>query len=145
MIKLSSEEKLFLLRVLAYEFPGAKESDDANWLVVEIEAADGSLSWCAKGAFLRTHELVALHKWLGTIASNKKVGSEVSFTEGELAFRFEPENELVVVLDFEFHPKGSNYDYANDLAFSMRFHMPDVKLSSLISDLEREIKKFPVR
>lgn len=145
MIKLSCEDKLFLLRVLAYEFPGAKESDDANWLVVEIEAADASMSWSAKGAFLRAHELVALHKWLGTIASNNKVGSEISFTEGELAFRFEPENELIVVLDFEFHPKGSNYDYANDLAFSIRFHISDVELFSLISDLEREIKKFPVR
>ena len=145
MIELSCEGKFFLLEVRAYEFPSAQEPDDANWLVVEVEVADGRLCWKAKGAFLRAHELISLYQWLDAIENNKGFASKISFTEGELAFSFESEDELVVRLDFGLHPRGSEYDYANDGAFSMRFHISNVGISSLKRGLEEDIKRFPIR
>lgn len=145
MIKLLCEERSFLLRVLAYEFPEAKESDDASWLVIEIEVEDNGTYWCSRGAFMRAHELVAIHQWLGTIVSGNKAVSEISFTEGELAFRFEPNNGLIIFLDFALHPKGCRYDYANDVAFSMHFRVSDIEISLLMKNIEEDIKKFPIR
>lgn len=145
MIKLFCEEKLFLLKVVGYEFPYAKESDDANWLVIEVEAFDGPLRWSARGAFLRAHELVAISQWLDSIEKNKKIASRMSFTEGELEFGFEPRDKLFILLDYGLHPKGVEYDYANDVAFSMRFHVSDVVISLLKKAIDMEIKKFPIR
>ncbi|WP_131199150.1 WapI family immunity protein [Phytopseudomonas dryadis] len=145
MIKLLCEERSFLLRVLACEFPEAKEPDDAGWLVIEVEAEDKGAYWRSRGAFIRAQELVALYQWLGAIVSGNKAVSEISFTEGELVFRFEPNDGLIIFLDFALHPKGCRYDYANDVAFSMRFRVSDIEISFLMKNIEEDIKKFPMR
>jgi len=98
----------FELIVFGYEYPDSQEIDDANWLVVGIKVTENNgISWEAKDSCLRTFELANLRDWLYSILNNRATRSSISFTENELAFRYEPEGKIDIVLDFNFHPTAS--------------------------------------
>lgn len=145
MLKLSCGERRLSISVLGYEFPGAKESDDASWVKVKIDAADGDLCWSAEGPFLRVHEILAIYEWLSAVESDTALVSELSFTEGELAFGFARDNCIIVYLDCAFHPKASAYSYVDDAAFQMRFNLSNTEISSLIESVAICVRDFPAR
>ncbi|WP_139159435.1 hypothetical protein [Pseudomonas argentinensis] len=145
MLELSSGERRISISVLGYEFPGAKEPDDASWVKIKVDAVDGDLCWSAKGPFLRTHEILALYEWLSAIESGATLDSELSFTEGELAFRFARDNCMVVYLNYALHPKGSAYSYSDDAAFQVHFQLSGTDISSLIESVAICVGDFPVR
>lgn len=112
---LRAKGKRFEMEVLGYELPSAIGYDDANWLNIKIRASDQYQSWEASDNCLLTYELIELKQWLERISEGKKVDSHISFLEGELAFEVNNDNnELIVELNFNFHPKGGSYKYGDD-------------------------------
>jgi hypothetical protein len=148
MMKIFEGEKSFALDVLDYEFPGAQEYYDANWLNVKIEASDESYAWIATDSCLLTTELKELCAWLRSLDDNSEEELLLEFMEGELKFKHDPAEELLkVILDFSFHPKGEKFVYGDggDSEYEMCFHTEKFKRNGLIKSLEKLLGAFPVR
>jgi hypothetical protein len=143
---LVGRDKRFELKILSHEFPGSGSYHDRNWLNVSISVQDGDLSWSAEDSCLLSYELVRLRDWVANLFHNEK--SEIFFTENELGFLFDKRNsELTIILDFNFHPKGRNYQYGEggDDEHLLSFKMDERKLKALLSDIDGWISKFPVK
>nr|BFD41362.1 hypothetical protein FFPRI1PSEUD_28610 [Pseudomonas sp. FFPRI_1] len=145
MIDICDENKRFSLEVCSYEFPSASDSDDANWLLVEVQVEDGEgVSWSAKEACLRTFELVELLDWFRSVLVGR-LEKGIYFTEGELAFSYLADKILCVSLDFGFHPKGLDYVYGVDCEKLVKFSIDQKTISGVIKGLELSVSKFPIR
>lgn len=145
MIDLFDKGNKFSLKVKGYEFPGAQDELDANWLVVSIDVEHkAGESWSACGPYLRTHELLGLLRWLRSLKTGVPP-SRIAFTEGELAFSYLGDKQLTVIFDFNFHPKGAAYDYSSDREFSLPFNVDNKGLANLIRSVEETIREFPER
>ena len=145
MIELFDRGNKFKLDVQSYEFPGSKDELDANWLVVGIEVdQNGGISWSERGPYLRTCELVGFLGWLKSLHGNVEA-SRIEFIEGELAFEYTDDMRLGVILDFNFHPKGQDYDYSSDHEFSLYFKITEKQRADLIRAVEQLIKEYPER
>ena len=145
MIDLFDKGNKFSLKVKGYEFPGAQDELDANWLVVSIDVEHkAGEPWRACGPYLRTNELLRLLRWLRSLKAGVQP-SRIAFTEGELAFSYLGDMQLAVILDFNFHPKGAAYDYSSDRGFSLRVNVDDKGLGNVIRSVEEAIREFPER
>ncbi len=145
MIFLHDGDKSFCLNVLGYEFAGATDASDANWLDVEVivDQARGD-SWRQHGPYLQTFELNKFLSWLELIGVASSA-SRISFLEGELAFEYTNESKLLVWLDFNFHPKGVKYNYSEDSEYSLDFLCDQSVLNDLIVGVRKMIGDYPVR
>ena len=143
MLKLRGRDGEITLEVSNYEFPELPNNyDDANWLTVHLQATDYDVDWEAFDSCLLTYELAMMRDWLLSIDLEKQ--SELTFLEGELWLRY-LNRELYVYLDFAFHPKGKDYDYANDEPeFYMRFDL-EYAVENLIKFIDETFEKYPER
>ncbi|MGE8412840.1 MAG: hypothetical protein ACN6QY_10810 [Pseudomonas sp.] len=145
MIDICDGDKRFSLKVCSYEFPFASDSDDANWLSVEVQVEDGDgVEWSAKEACLRTFELVELLDWFRSILVGR-IKKEIYFTEGELGFSYVADKTLCVSFDFGFHPKGLNYEYGVDCEKLVSFSIDKKIICNIVEELEVLVSKFPIR
>lgn len=143
-MKIVDNSATFELSILGYEYPYSPNKDDANWLMVGINITDqNELSWSAKDNCLRTFELIKLKDWLYSIQNDMSSNSTISFTENELAFRYESPGIFKVVLDFNFHPKGVNYNYDDDTEYVICFIVNEKHLISLRKSVNDYIMRFP--
>lgn len=144
---LRARGKSFEMEVLGYEFPSAIDYDDANWLNIKIRASDKDQSWEASDSCLLTYELIELKQWLERISKGEKVDPHIYFLEGELAFEFNSnDNELIVELNFNFHPKGGSYKYGDegDKKYLISFPMEKGNLNAYES-INRFLEDYPER
>lgn len=74
-----------------------------------------------------------------------KINLSPFFLEGELAFSYLGDKQLTVILDFNFHPKGTACDYSSDREFSLPFNVDNIGLANLIRSVEETIREFPER
>lgn len=145
MIRLYDVDKSFSLKVQGYEFASATEGSDANWLDIEIIVAqECGESWRQHGPYLQTFELNELVSWLELISEAPKA-SRINFLEGELAFEYTDDSTLTVWLDFNFHPKGKEYDYSKDSEYSLVFLCSQSVLEGLILGVRKMARSYPVR
>jgi hypothetical protein len=147
MLRLRNGGASFELDVERYEFDAAMDYDDANWLIVKIVCSDQQHQWSATDSCLLTYELKELYSWLESLKSLLVEKSSISFLEGELAFEYEKNTDILsVVLNFKFHPKGSSFQYGEDGddKYVMNFQTSDY-LSQLLLDIKALIDKFPER
>lgn len=139
-MKFTNNSSTLCLEILGYEYPNSHDKFDSNWLSVSVEVTAGNDYWKAKDASLRTFELVNLRSWLLAIINENPISNEINFTENELAFRYEY-GKLIVILDFNFHPKGDDYDEDNEYCFEVKLTLKG--LSKIIEELSEYIDKFP--
>jgi hypothetical protein len=147
MLKIKDKGLSFVMNVQGYEYPNAMDYHDANWLVVKIKSNDQSNSWEAKDSCLLTYELEELKNWLISIDEGVDVSPDIKFTEGELSFYFDKDKYILTAgLDFNFHPKGSNYNYKDggDSQYKLVFPMIN-KIPDVIRSLGELIDKYPER
>lgn len=145
MIRLYDVDKSFSLKVRGYEFAGATEESDANWLDIEIIVAqECGESWRQHGPYLQTFELNKLVSWLELISEAPKA-SRINFLEGELAFEYTDDSTLIVWLDFNFHPEGKEYDYSKDSECSLVFLCSQSVLDGLILGVRKMARNYPIR
>ncbi|MCU7859701.1 MAG: hypothetical protein KZQ86_07685 [Candidatus Thiodiazotropha sp. (ex Lucinoma kastoroae)] len=144
-MKLVDPHKSFELKIRGYEFEKSSSYHDMNWLTVFIDVSVNGVSWQAEDNCLLAYELEALKEWLGKV--NDKPWSEIMFTENEICFEYDKKSEvLTIVLDFNFHPKGKEYDYqGGEEECRLSFVMDERKLDALKMDIRRLLKKYPVR
>ncbi len=147
MLKLQHDNKLFEFNVVSYQYPKSTDYDDANWLIVSISASDAVNSWEAEDSCLLTTELQELRHWLFSSSSKEKENNSISFLEGELEFEYcGQKDELSVILDFSFHPKGDKYDYAGgEEEYKMMFNMSKEAIDKALASLDVLIDKYPER
>jgi hypothetical protein len=145
MIRLCDFDKSFSLKVRGYEFADATGESDANWLDIEIIVAqECGDSWRQHGPYLQTFELNKLVSWLELISEAPKA-SRISFLEGELAFEYTNDSTLIVWLDFNFHPKGKEYDYSKNSEWSLVFLCSHSVLDGLVLGVRKIARNYPVR
>ncbi|MBT3011098.1 MAG: hypothetical protein N0C84_23980 [Candidatus Thiodiazotropha taylori] len=147
MLRLRSRDASFELDIERYEFDAALDYDDANWLVVKIVGSDQQYQWSATDSCLLTYELKELYDWVSSLGSLIGETSSISFLEGELGFEFEKTtNELSIVLNFNFHPKGRSFQYGEDgdERYIMKFQLSN-GLGHLLLGIKTLIDKFPER
>ena len=142
-MQLSNERSKFEINILGYEFPNSMDKHDANWLSVRLTAANDCLSWGAVDSCLRTFELVKLRDWFESLISGRPTIENLYFTENELGFSFNNDNEVLVKLDFEFHPKSKNYNYDVDEEYVLNFKLDEVNINDFLNSLSKSIEKFP--
>lgn len=135
--------KEFKLEIIGHEFDNATDYHNSNWLKVKINVTDGDLKWSATDDCLLSYELVRLYDWLIHLPLGEE---KIFFTENEIEFRFDKsKNSILVVFDFRFHPKGSQYEHGCDDEYVVSFDMDDRKLKALANDVKKWIEKYPVK
>jgi hypothetical protein len=50
-----------------------------------------------------------------------------------------------VNLDFNFHPNKDKYVYGVDEEYKIHFDLKSLELESILSSLEEDLKKYPIR
>ncbi len=145
MLKLQHGNKSFEFNVVGYQFPKSTDYDDANWLTISVSVSDDDNSWNAIDNCLSTTELQELRHWLFSVRAKGTENSSISFLEGELEFEYcSHNNELVVILDFNFHPKGDKYDYAGgEEEYKVVFDMSEKSIATTLAGLDSLIDKCP--
>ncbi|MCL9768862.1 hypothetical protein NAT47_00355 [Flavobacterium sp. HXWNR69] len=142
---LKQQSVRFELRILDYQFLVSNFIDDLNWLNIEILAEDNFYSWKAKGAFLRTDELVELLNWFEQLYLNHEtINEKLFFLENEISFEYYKElRQISVNLDFNFHPKKEKYVYGQDYEYKLFFELNKLNLEKILLSLRTLILKFP--
>ena len=102
----------------------------------------------AHGPYITTSEIGILKDFFQSLQVKKELRKEktISFWENEIAFKYNPDaNELLIILDFDFHYKGKEYDHESDSEYVMAFVIDDKIVSKSIQQLNEIQSKFPVR
>ncbi len=143
---LTGLDKKFRLEILGYEFSTSEFIEDLNWLNINIDVSSEDFSWQAKGSYLKSNELFEIYNWFITINQEKQIKERLNFLEHELSFSYDKLNrELTIYLDFNFHPKGIEYDYNNDSEYSIIFSLDEINIKSIIKSLKSYTKTYPIR
>ncbi|MCC6627200.1 MAG: hypothetical protein IT340_07330 [Chloroflexi bacterium] len=132
------------LIIYGYQFEQADDVDDANWLVVGVEATDGQTQWAATDAALLTWEVAQLSRWLREVATGNAYTASLAFIEPMLVFAA--------------HGDGASLRVTVTLAYSFRppwlpaFETWQVRLCPSVADvqacaaaLEAALARFPIR
>jgi hypothetical protein len=145
-MNLRQENKIFILKILDYEFKDSNFNEDLNWLNIEIWAQDDYYKWSSKGPFLRVSELKELYNWFNKLENNENEIDKIDFLENEISFQFlKKESRIIINLDFSFHPKKQNYIYGHDHEYKLSFDLNLFEIYKILKDLEQSILKFPER
>ena len=66
------------------------------------------------------------------------VNQRIDFFEGEIAFEFDKnDNLLIVILNFSFHPKGERFEYGKDSEYKLSFPLTSPSIYQLIDSLSK--------
>jgi hypothetical protein len=138
--------KQFSLTINSYEFQFSKFKEDLNWLNITIYAQDDKNRWKNSGAFLSSVELVKLYEWFLTLKNDLSISTRINFLEHELSFSCDRiEQVLIVNLDFNFHPNKDRYVHGVDEEYKIYFNLIVLDLESILSSLEEDLEKYPIR
>lgn len=142
-MQLSNKRNKFEVNILGYEFPNSRDKHDANWLSVRMTAGIDDLSWGAVDSCLRTYELAELRDWFESLVTDRTTIENICFTENELGFSLNNDNEILVKLDFGFHPNGNNYNYDADEEYVLNFKLDEINIIDILNSLSKSIERFP--
>lgn len=142
-MRIKDNKNIFKLKVVGYQYPGAKNIDDRNWLNVQLEVSNRDKTWRLEDPILQTFELAELSKWListeneieflePTISFNKKQLSEQKFLV-RIFFSDECriESEFKLEIDIE---KGR----------FLEFKVSDSALKECSDKLRTSMDKYPI-
>ncbi|KFF11991.1 WapI family immunity protein [Flavobacterium hydatis] len=144
---IKDDYKQFSLTINSYEFQFSNFKEDLNWLNITIYAQDYENRWKSSGAFLNTFELVNLYNWFLALKNDSMLSStRIDFLEHELSFSYKGNEQILIVnLDFNFHPNKDKYVYGVDEEYKINFDLKSLELESILSSLEKDLKKYPIR
>lgn len=139
--------KLFVLRLVGYEFPDLENDDwDSNWLVVAIEVVTPVRKWSFSDPCLLTMEVHNLANWLFALRSGPPPERRIFFTEPNLSFEsdsIDPETaELRVYFACESLPTGVDSDEGE---FFELFVLNRSDIGKAAFTLCRSLEQLPLR
>jgi hypothetical protein len=136
----------FELTVIDYEYSDSPRFLERNGLLVHLRTRHQNHEWTQASPVLSTWEVEMLRDWMHSVVNHKHVSPRITFVEPDLSFSdFSAEKEgydLRLKLSHEAKPA---WQYGDKQPFYLTLS-PDVKqLQNAISDLDRQLKQFPVR
>jgi hypothetical protein len=136
------------LKIHNYEFPDTLNKDyDANWLDICLKIENADWKWETIDPSLLTWDVKALIEWFKTIANNEKPKfTEISNLEPNISFALlneysEKVKKFQIKLDAESRPPFAK----NNAESCFIFNADEAELKRIITELESELEKFPVR
>ena len=136
------------LKIHNYEFPDTLNKDyDANWLDICLKIENPDWKWETIDPSLLTWDVKALIEWFKTIANNEKPKfTEISNLEPNISFALlneysEKVKKFQIKLDAESRPPFAK----NNAESCFIFNADEAELKRIITELENELEKFPVR
>lgn len=137
----------FELTVVRYQFPELTEYWDANWLMMRGVVEHPAGSWNFVDPCMTTTELGTLARWFDSLAVPSSSRTPCIFTEPNLAFELvsDPDPAIAVRFSFESAPSWIRDRNSRLDGVVLRFPLDANDPSRAASDLQAELKRFPVR
>ncbi len=136
------------LKIHNYQFPNTLDKDyDGNWLHIYLKVESKVGHWQTIDPSLLTWDIIELITWFRDIANDiKPEHTEQEFIEPNISFYLlnnysEIEKKFKIKFDLESRPKSA----IDDFEYSVIFKADKDELNRIASDLENELKNFPVR
>jgi hypothetical protein len=138
------------LEVLGYQFPHEKtDSNDANWLLIGLEASNNRGTWRSTDPSLDTSEVSYLAEWLEALSLNHDVESELHFTEPNLSFELVARSDGSVRLrawfELESRPVWARSAFVGDRDANVDLTVPVRDLKAAADSLRADLRRFPAR
>lgn len=149
MILKSTDGNQLAVTIGGYEFPASKDrKHDANWLLIDTEAAIGGRLWRARHPCLLTWEVAGLADWLEAIGDGVEWSAELCFTEPNLHFIIGRENGAIWLRTYfrlECRPSWARRGAGirDDLWVELPVSRDDLR--SAASSLREDLAKYPYR
>ncbi|MFD2573820.1 hypothetical protein ACFSUS_24500 [Spirosoma soli] len=144
-MKLSGPEGVFELNILDYECSDSPRFMDRNWLIVSLKTCYHNQECVRTASILSTWELELLLKWMRSVADENELSPKLSFIEPALGFN----NVSSGRGDYQFRIKLGSDALPNWQRGPMPFYLPVApdkrELQRAITDLEQQLRRFPVR
>jgi hypothetical protein len=148
----SPPDRSLELHVVRYQFPGRVAgstpfSYDANWLMIDVAVADGSLAWRFGDPALLTTEVRSLAAWFEGVATHQIDADEIRFTEPVLSFRTiaVPGDEIGIRVSFELEGRPPAHRRDEWGSFGIDFAVSAEQLLQASEDLRADLMRFPVQ
>jgi hypothetical protein len=148
MILKNTNGNQLAITIGGYEFPAIKDKKhDANWLLIDTEAAIGGRFWRARYPCLLTREVAGLADWFEAIGDGVEWRAELGFTEPNLHFSIGRENGAIrLQAHFELENRPSwapRRGIRRDLWVELLVTPDDLR--SAASSLRENLAKYPYR
>lgn len=139
---INGKNRFIKLDIKGYEFADPTYEENSKWLNVELIAYDGIRKWKATDAILTIDELSKLKKWFEELSSSSSYGdAQLAFWEHEIAFDVK-NGDLLIKLDFNFHPKANDYEFGVDEEYIVHFSKDELNLKEIIESIRRDLMKL---
>lgn len=136
------------LRIVNYEFPASRDKEyDGNWLTIYLNVKSKFGNWQVTDPSLLTWEVEELINWIRTLSINKNPDyTEQEFIEPNLSFHLLNNysysiKQIRINFDLESRPKSAD----DDKEYFVILEANNNDLERIAIDLEKELKKYPVR
>ncbi len=144
-MKLTGPEGSFELNILDYECSDSPYFMDRNWLIVSLKTSYQAHNYVRTASILSTWEMELLLKWMRSMEDGQELCSKLSFVDPALGFS----HVSIGKGDYRFRIKLSSDALPNWKRDRVPFYLPVTpdkrELQGAIQDLERQLKRFPVR
>jgi len=147
---LQGKDRRLSLRILGYQFGDKAMAnvgiDDDSWLLVEVEAQEGDLTWKRIDACLTVAEAYALARWLRGIGGSS---GEATFEGIEPSLQFRAiwardRAHLDVLFSLELHPDDAPHRHGVADPKVLRFlDLEPGMLATFATELDRELVQYP--
>jgi hypothetical protein len=145
MILKNTNGNQLAISIGGYEFPATKEDKyDANWLLIDMEAAIGGRLWRTRHPCLLTWEVAGLADWLDAIGDGVEWSAQLGFTEPNLCFVVGRESGAIRLRTYfrlEYRPPWAAR--GADLWVELPVSRDDLRSSA--SSLREDLAKYPYR
>lgn len=144
-MKLTGPEGGFELNILDYECSDSPYFMDRNWLIISLKTSYHGQKCIKTAPILSTWEIELLLKWMRSIANGREISPRLSFVEPALGFN----NLSAGQGNYQLGIKLGSAARPNWQRDSNPFYLPvtpdNRELQGAISDLEQQLRYFPVR
>jgi len=135
-------------KIINYQFPASRDKEyDGNWLTIYLNVNSHFGNWQVTDPSLLTWEIEELIGWFRILSINTKPEyTYQEFIEPNLSFHLlnnfnDSVKQIKISFDLESRPKSAEVDKE----YFVIFEANNNDLKGIANDLEKELKKYPVR
>lgn len=144
-MKLTGPDGVFELNILDYECSDSSHFMDRNWLIISLKTSCHNRQSVRTAPILSTWEIELLLNWMRAVANEDELSPKLTFIEPALRFS----NLSAGQGNYRFRIQLGSEALPNWQRDRKPFYLPvapDKKeLQVAIQDLERQLRRFPVR
>jgi hypothetical protein len=143
----SPSGETFTLQIVGYQFQDPRPDEyDANWLRIQIAAANARGRWTAVDPSLLTWEVIALADWLECLAAGITCSDDQEFIEPNLCFRVVGADRILrVYFELESRPPWAPSNAAPEDDLWLSFPIDAEMLLAAAGSLRDQLQRYPRR